>query len=221
MSLNASNLGRGKSPETPPQERVIAYVDGFNLYFGMKSKGWRRYYWLDIKKFTESYTLPHQQLISVKYFTSRIRAPEDKRKRQATFLEALETLDGLTIHYGQFYDQPFKCPACKTTELVPAEKMTDVNIATRMLVDAFADRFDTALLVSADSDLAAPVKAIREVFPQKRVVIAFPPDRVSNELKSLANAHIFINKIKLSENQLPDTVVKPDGFELQKPQKWG
>lgn len=25
--------------------RVIAYIDGFNLYFGLKSKGWKRYYW--------------------------------------------------------------------------------------------------------------------------------------------------------------------------------
>jgi len=23
--------------------RVIAYIDGFNLYFGMKEKGWRRF----------------------------------------------------------------------------------------------------------------------------------------------------------------------------------
>jgi hypothetical protein len=29
-------------------ERVIAYVDGFNLYFGLKSKGWQRYFWLNI-----------------------------------------------------------------------------------------------------------------------------------------------------------------------------
>jgi hypothetical protein len=28
--------------------RVIAYVDGFNLYFGLRSKGWRKYYWLDL-----------------------------------------------------------------------------------------------------------------------------------------------------------------------------
>ena len=36
------HLGRGLV------ERVIAYVDGFNLYFGLKSKGWQRYYWLDV-----------------------------------------------------------------------------------------------------------------------------------------------------------------------------
>ena len=28
--------------------RVISYIDGFNLYFGLKDKGWKRYYWLDL-----------------------------------------------------------------------------------------------------------------------------------------------------------------------------
>ena len=31
-------------------ERVIVYIDGFNLYFGLKSKGWKRYYWLNLQK---------------------------------------------------------------------------------------------------------------------------------------------------------------------------
>jgi uncharacterized LabA/DUF88 family protein len=221
VSLDASNLGRRKNEKGPLKQRVIAYVDGFNLYFGMKAKGWKRYYWLDIKKFTEALTLDHQQVIAVKYFTSRISSPEDKRKRQATFLEALGTIDGLTIRYGQFDHQPFKCPVCKEVDLVPAEKMTDVNIATEILVDAFQDHFDTALLVSADSDLAAPVKAVRDIFPSKRVVVAFPPERISKELQSLANAHIFINKVKLAENQLPDSIIKPDGFELRRPTQWG
>ena len=35
-------------------ERVIAYVDGFDLYFGLKSKGWRRYYWLNIQTLAQN-----------------------------------------------------------------------------------------------------------------------------------------------------------------------
>ena len=27
-------------------ERVIAYVDGFNFYFGLKASRWERYLWL-------------------------------------------------------------------------------------------------------------------------------------------------------------------------------
>ena len=29
-------------------QRVAVYIDGFNLYYGLKSKGWSRYYWLDL-----------------------------------------------------------------------------------------------------------------------------------------------------------------------------
>lgn len=28
--------------------RVITCIDGFNLYFGLRRKGWRKYYWLDL-----------------------------------------------------------------------------------------------------------------------------------------------------------------------------
>jgi len=30
-------------------DRVITYIDGFNLYFGLKSKDWQRYYWLNLQ----------------------------------------------------------------------------------------------------------------------------------------------------------------------------
>ena len=27
---------------------VICDIDGFNLYHGLRSKGWKKYYWLDL-----------------------------------------------------------------------------------------------------------------------------------------------------------------------------
>ena len=53
-------------------ERVIAYIDGFNLYYGLKSSGWRRYYWLNIQRLVQNLLKPNQRLILTKYFTSRI-----------------------------------------------------------------------------------------------------------------------------------------------------
>jgi hypothetical protein len=35
-------------------QRVIAYIDGFNLYYGLKDKGWRRYYWLNLNSLSTS-----------------------------------------------------------------------------------------------------------------------------------------------------------------------
>ncbi len=50
---------------------------------------------------------------------------------------------------------------------VPNETMTDVNIAVELMQDAFHNNFDTAILVSADSDLVGPVVAVQKLLPQK------------------------------------------------------
>ncbi len=64
-------------------DRLIAYIDGFNLYFGMKDKGWRRYYWLNLQKLCKNLLKSNQKLITTKYFTARITDPPDKQKRQS------------------------------------------------------------------------------------------------------------------------------------------
>jgi hypothetical protein len=152
-------------------ERVIAYIDGFNLYFGLKSKGWRRYYWLDPRALVLNLLKPTQQLVFTKYFTARITSPT-------------------------------------------------VNIAVEMVKDAYDEAFDTALVISADSDLTAPVEALRARFQKKRVVVACPPDRQSKRLKSAASAYFRIGRKRIQDSQFPDEVVKPGGFVLKRPSSW-
>jgi len=204
-------------------DRVIAYVDGFNLYFGMKSMGWRRYYWLDVQQLARQLLRPSQQLVSTKYFTSRVSATPgdpDKNRRQNTYLEALGTLPDLSIRYGHYLQKRLSCGKCKATWETYDEKMTDVNIAVEMMADAFQDRFDVALLVSGDSDLSAPVEAVSRLFPSKRVVVAFPPNRVSKRLQLIATDSFVIGRRKFALSQLPDEVPKSIGFILRRPASW-
>jgi uncharacterized LabA/DUF88 family protein len=201
-------------------QRVIAYIDGFNLYFGLREKGWRRYYWLDVHKLVSNLLLPDQELVGTKYFTSRISNPPARQKRQAQYIEALEMIPGLTIHYGQYQHYPSRCQKCGYSIQVPHEKMTDVNIAVQMLTDAFQDGFDTALLISADSDLSGPVSAVRQLFPRKRVIVGFPPARRSLELQRRANGCFTIGRGKVASSLLPIKVVKPGGFTLECPDRW-
>ena len=98
--------------------------------------------------------------------------------------------------------------------------MTDVNIATELLVDAYADQFDKVLLVSADSDLSTLLKVIRKQFPQKRIIVLFPPARSSKQLMNLAYGHEYISRNRLSKSLFPDPVIKPDGYKLKKPEAW-
>ena len=94
--------------------------------------------------------------------------------------------------------------------------MTDINIATQLLVDAFEDRFDTALIVSGDSDLAAPIKWVRKRFPNRRLIVAFPPNRRSDQLRKAAHGYVVIGADSLRQNVLPDEIPTADGFVLRR-----
>jgi uncharacterized LabA/DUF88 family protein len=203
--------------------RVIAYVDGFNLYFGLRSRQWRRYYWLDLHRMAQNLLRTGQQLVETKYFTSRVSATPanpQKARRQVAYLEALQTLSCVQIFFGHYLENSVECRRCGATWISHDEKMTDVNIATELLTDAFDDRFDTAILVTADSDLTRPIEVVRTRYPGKRVVLAFPPNRFSERLKQVGSAYFTIGRDVLAASQLADSVVKPDGFVLRRPAKW-
>ena len=201
-------------------DRVITYIDGFNLYFGLRSSGWQRYYWLNLQLLSINLLKPKQQLIYTKYFTSRIANPTDKRIRQNTYLETLATLQDFSITYGKYQHNPHTCPKCGNIEIIPSEKMTDVNIAVELLGDAYEDKFDTALLISADSDLTTPIVKVRQLFPNKRVISIFPPNRASRELTKVATAYFNLGRGVISSSLFPTEVKKADGYVLKCPVKW-
>lgn len=212
--------------------RVIAYIDGFNLYHGLRAANWRSSYWLDMTSLARNLLKPDQTLIYTKYFTARIAGPKpadspakarrlkEKRARQTAYLDALSTLPDHQIYEGHYLAKDRECFACHAKWTAHEEKMTDVNIATEMLVDAFQDAFDTALLISADSDLTPPTLAIREYFPEKRIIAAFPPKRSSVRLTRATNASFTIGRAKLKKSQLPEQVTMPSGHVIYRPSHW-
>ena len=201
-------------------KRVIAYVDGFNLYYGLREMRWKRYYWLNIPDMVRRLLKPGQILACTKYFTSIVNQPPDKHRRQGDFLEALGTLSDLHIYLGHYLSDTITCRNCGHTYQTHHEKMTDVNITVELMTDAYRDQFDVALLVSADSDLVGAVKAVRLLFPDKRIVVVFPPARFSNALKATASAYVSIRRNLLAKCQFPDQVVKADGTVLWRPAEW-
>ena len=72
-------------------QRVAVYVDGLNLYQGLRHQGWRRYYWLDLHRLSRKLLRSDQRLVTIRYFTAVVfpenRDP-DKPRRQNTYLEA-------------------------------------------------------------------------------------------------------------------------------------
>lgn len=203
--------------------RVMTYIDGFNLYFGLRDKRWRRYLWLNPRLLSSNLLKPGQVLVGTRYFTARIAEdPRDpgKHRRQGLFLEAIEIQPETTIHYGHYLRRPQQCFTCGATWMSHEEKMTDVQIAVQLLGDAVDNRYDTAIVVSADSDLAPPIEAVLRRFPSKRVIVASPPARRSQRLESVASAYFILGRKVIQDSQFPDEVAKPGGFILRRPIKW-
>lgn len=200
-------------------ERVIAYVDGFNLYFGMKDSGFKNCRWLDIYQLAKSLLKSNQALVGVKYFTSRVTNNPDKQKRQSTYIDALESTS-VEIIYGKYQDGTQECKRCGNVWLAAKEKMTDVNIATAIMVDAFQDSYDMAMLISGDSDLTPPIHNVHRLFKNKRVFIAFPPKRHNISMAHAARGSETIGRKKLVDAQFPEQLKSKTGFTLTKPAGW-
>ena len=199
------------------------YIDGFNLFYGMRARGWRRYYWLNLEKLARNLLRPSQSLQFVRYFTASLipdNSDTGKDARQTTYLDALETLPNLSIQLGYFQPQKSQCSNCGKVRQTYEEKMTDVNISVALLNDAQDNLFDTAMIVSAYSDLVGPIQSVLNRYPNKRVIAAFPPDRKSKHLRQVVNASFTIGRNKLRDSQFPDEVIRDDGFVLTSPGAW-
>lgn len=195
------------------KEKVIAYIDSFNLYFGIVEAGFDYCKWLDLKQLVQNLLKQTQELIEVKYFTSRVSHNPDKQKRQSLYIDALESI-GVKIIYGNYQDGNVKCVRCGHIWKSAKEKMTDVNIATAIIIDAYKNKYDTALLISGDTDLIPPIREVHSIFKDKRVMIAFPPKRHNKVLTIAAKGSFVIGRKKLVASQLNEEIISSTGYKI-------
>lgn len=149
-----------------------------------------------------------------------MRNNPDKELRQKAYIETLETLPDFRITYGHYQSHIETCRRCGHSYPYANEKMTDVNIAVAMMEDAHNVLYDAAFLITGDSDLVPPIKSIHRIYPQKRVFVAFSPNRSNISVQNEAKGSLIIGRKKLLHAQFPDQVTKSDGFILQRPAAW-
>ncbi len=198
--------------------KVNLYIDGFNLYFGLRAFG-SKYKWLDLIKVGEQLCRPDQDLGKVQYFTARIKgADASKIKRQTTYLEAIERR-GVHIVYGKYQRKRRTCKVCGKKYYDYEEKESDVNLGTTLLLNAATGSADTYLVVSGDSDLILPMQKARDVY-KRDVVPVFPPKRHSKEISGRMGKYIPMSEALLRKCQLPDEIINLDGYKLVRPPRW-
>ena len=203
------------------KQRVIVYIDGYNLYYGMREAFGSKYKWLDLQAFSESFLRPEMELVAVKYFTAITKSTTGSRQRQDIYLKALRShCDKLKIFYGRFLAKDKHCRSCGNEYVAYEEKKTDANIACEILNDAHLDYYDCCYLVSGDSDLVPPLKKVKASRLNKLSIVAHPPCRKSAELCKSASGWFTISKQKFKNNQLPETVASRHGGKMYRPAEW-
>ena len=203
-------------------QRVSVYIDGLNLYCGIDEE-LRQYLWLDVRRMSMNLLKKDQSLKKVHYFTARMSHTPKSREEfacQKTFLNATETLQDVCVHFGYHLSKEKECPQCGLKSTTFEEKMTDVNIAVQLLEDTHDSQFDTAIVVSADSDLVSPIRAVRNRYKNRRVIVAFPPKRDSKQLSEAATGFTKIGAAAIRQSQLPTKVTGRDGRVFTRPPAW-
>jgi len=199
--------------------KVNFYIDGFNFYYGLKSKKWRKYYWLDVVRFCESFLRPGQELGEVFYCTA-VPKNRGKQDRQDLFFSANRLNPKFKLVFGKFLEKRVLLNGneFKTFE----EKQTDVNIAVEMIRGVVMAKCDASVIVSADSDLIPPVRFIREFAPGHKIFVYFPPDRYSADLQHSADAVINLQRYetRFQRSLLPEIVELTNGTVIHRPPDW-
>ena len=159
--------------------RTIAYVDGYNLYYG-RLQG-TPYKWLDLQTLIRKLLHiqnPSFELVQVKYFTSPVLGSlatqgANSVAAQNSYLRALEA-SGVEIIKGRHQLESGRSPRfvvgnkanrMDTVEVWHLdEKETDVRMALTMYRDACRGHMEQAVLISSDTDMVPTLELLKADF---------------------------------------------------------
>jgi uncharacterized LabA/DUF88 family protein len=209
-------------------QRTYIYIDGFNLYYGsVKGTPFR---WLDVARMCSMLLPKDCKIEQLKYFTAVVSGrpgDPDKPVRQETFIRALRTIPNLEVIKGHFLTHAVRLPLVYPPPSGPRfaevwkteEKGSDVNIACHLLNDAYLNCYDTAVLVSNDSDLA---EALRIVTGQMKKQVGIINPQKGRASKTLVEHAVFVRSIRkgvLGASQFPEVLADSIGA-IRKPAAW-
>lgn len=197
-----------------PPVRVYGFVDGFNLYHALEKfepavpvsdpNRYQKYKWLCLTSLMKRFISPNsEELVGVELFTAypSWKNSEAKRLRHQTFVSAQEQM-GVHVTFGEFRSSMITCQICRQPFPKYVEKQTDINIAVALI--SLADRYDKAILLTADSDQVPTIKLLRSLYPEKKFAVMPPIGRGAKELKRVCHEYLRMTEDHLKDCQLPN-----------------
>lgn len=202
-------------------ERVIFFIDGFNLYHAIKALNANHLKWLDLHKLCLNFAPTSQFTIeSIYYFSAEATWLPDAFLRHKAYLAALKSTGVIPV-LGKFKEKDRGCNSCSAKWKAHEEKETDVNIALHVLDLAYQNSFDKAVIISADSDFSPALRLAKQRFPEKKFHILTPTGRkhsweLVNAVGGKKNAK-HIKAIHLERSLFPENITLPSGRIIVRP----
>ncbi len=164
--------------------------------------------------------LPSVHDREIYYFSAHATWLPDAFRRHKVYLRALESTGVIPV-LGKFKEKDRRCKQCESMWKAHEEKETDVNIALHILDQAYQDKFDRAVIVSADSDFSPAIRLAKERFPEKQFRILTPVNRkhswdLVNAVGGKKNA-THIKRIHIERSLFPEKIVLSSGAEIVRP----
>ena len=154
-------------------KRVFIFIDGSNFYFKLKDLASRlvgQFSLLDFqfRKFAEWLVNPNE-LIETRYYLGAIKRERNNLKSEKLYGDQQKLIgklqqQNISITLGQVIRHPDK---------TYHEKGVDVRLAVEMIRFARQDKYDTAYLLSSDTDLVAAVEEV-QAFGKKVQYVGIP-----------------------------------------------
>jgi len=203
-------------------KRVAFYIDGFNLYHAIDQNA-SDCKWIDLMALARAYTTGAGEHIQhVLYYTAYAFWNKTKKRRHRKYVDVIKD-SGVKVVLGKYREVGKKCRAtCKKKYKTHEEKMTDVNIALGVFIGAMDNRYDKAVVISGDGDLAPALERVRHHFPSKELGVIVPYNRKGAYLQSMADpAYRYSMSLQVLKScQLSDPYTLKNGATIHRPQGW-
>lgn len=200
--------------------RTVFFIDGFNLYHAIDNRReFHKFKWLDLSNLAKCFVRKTDSIEDTYYFTALASWAPDKVKRHKIYIKALQ-IQNVKIIYGEFKRKDKFCPLCRREYRTFEEKQTDVNIAIQLFQLAIADKYDTAIIVSGDSDLIPSITAVQKAFPARKIGIVIPIGRRAEALKQICDFHIKMKEKHLQSSRFQNEIHIGNNQKLVCPANW-
>ena len=100
------------------------------------------------------------------------------------------------------------------------DKETDVAMGVKLMEVCYHNLAENIFIFSGDTDLSPAVTRGKALFPEKKILFAFPFDRKNKELHALSSNSFSISKKQYLRHLFTDPYTLSDGSQINKPPRW-